>query len=180
METAVQPAPVPEAAVLTILARAGGNPFFLEELARMVMEQRTIAPTEGLPTTIESVLTACIDRLPPEAKHLLQVAAVIGMDSVVPLIQAIVEVPEAVLQRGLTHLQTAELLYETTRGADRILTFKHDLIQQAGYQSLLKSRRQQHHDQTAPPVQIRFPETVETLPELVAHPCSEAGLNDVR
>jgi predicted ATPase len=90
----------------------------------MVVEQRTIDPTEGLPTTIESVLTAGIDRLPPEAKHLLQVAAVIGMDSVLPLLQAIVEVPEAAIQRSLTHLQTAELLYETTRGADRILTLR--------------------------------------------------------
>jgi predicted ATPase len=87
---------VPEAAVRTILARAGGNPFFLEELARMV-EQRNIDPTEGLPTTIESVLTARIDRLPPEAKRPLQVAAVIGKDSVVPLLQAIAELPEAVL-----------------------------------------------------------------------------------
>jgi len=176
VQAIVQPAPVSQAVVQTILARAGGNLFFLEELAHMVVEQRNTHPAEGLPTTIESVLTARIDRLLPEAKHLLQIAAVIGKDSAMPLLQAVAEVPEAAIQRALTHLQTAELLYETARGADRILTFKHVLIQEAAYQSLLRSTRQQVHQRIALALEVRFPETVETQPELLAHHYTEASL----
>jgi predicted ATPase len=74
------------------------------------------------------------------------------------------------------HPRTAELLDETTRGADRIFTFKHVPIQEAAYQSLLKRTRQQYHQQIAQRFETRFPETVERQPELVAHQ-TEAGLS---
>jgi predicted ATPase len=121
-------------------------------------------------------LAARIDRLPLEAKRLLQMAAVIGKDVPVTFLEAIAGLPEVALQRALAHLQAAELLYET-RGVDRALTFKHVLIQEAAYHSLLKSARQGYHQQMAHVVAERFPDIVETQPELLAHHYTEGGLS---
>jgi class 3 adenylate cyclase/DNA-binding winged helix-turn-helix (wHTH) protein len=176
VQAVLRTTPVPESVVQVILARAEGNPLFLEELAHSAMEQGDSHRTAGVPTTIQAVLATRIDRLPLEAKRLLQMAAVIGKDIAVTLLAAIAELPEAALQGSLAHLQTVELLYETTRVADRALTFKHALIQEAAYHSLLKSTRQRYHQQIAQVLAERFPETVETQPELLAHHYTEAGL----
>ena len=92
-----------------------------------------------------------------------------------PLLQAIAELPEAALHRGLAHLQAAEFLYETRLFPERAYTFKHALTQQVAYQSLLTSTRQRYHAQLAQALEAR-PETVETQPELLAHHATEAGL----
>jgi len=120
-------------------------------------------------------LAARIDRLPPEEKQLLQAAAVIGTEVPLSLLQAIAELPEAVLYRGLAHVQAAEFLYETRLFPERAYTFKHALTQQVAYQSLLTSTRQSCHQQLAQVLEAR-PETVETQPELLAHHSTEAGL----
>src|SRR5206468_9503494 len=107
-----------------LIARTEGNPFFLEESVRTLVETgvlvgtpgayRLVQPLQGMPVpaTVQAVLAARIDRLPPEDKHLLQTAAVIGTDVPFALLRAIADVPEAVLHRGLGHLQAAEFLYE--------------------------------------------------------------------
>ena len=96
-----------------ILDTAAGNPFFLEELAWTVREGGVEQPTAMIPDTVQAVLAARIDRLPPVEKRLLQTAAVIGHEVPLHLLQAIAELPEDVLQRGLAHLQAGEFLYET-------------------------------------------------------------------
>src|SRR6516162_1066096 len=103
-----------------LIARTEGNPFFLEERVRTLVETgvlagvpggyRLVQPLQGLqvPATVQAVLAARIDRLPPEDKRLLQTAAVIGMDVPFPLLQGIGEASEEALHRGLAHLQAAE------------------------------------------------------------------------
>jgi class 3 adenylate cyclase/predicted ATPase len=170
-----------------LIARTEGNPFFLEESVRTLVETGVLAgesgtyhlaqalPTIQVPATVQSVLAARIDRLPPEEKQLLQAAAVIGTEVPLPLVQAITELPEVVLHRGLAHLQTAEFLYEMRLFPERAYTFKHALTQQVAYQSLLTSTRQRYHAQLAQVLEAQ-PETVETQPELLAHHATEAGL----
>jgi predicted ATPase len=177
VQDVVRTAPVPEPVVQAILARAEGNPLFLEELPHTAVEQGDAPRRARVPTTLQAVLAARIDRLLPEAKRLLQMAAVIGKDVAVPLLEAIAGMSEAALQRSLSQLQGAELLYATTRGGDRTLTFKHVLIQEAAYQSLLPRPRQQYHQQIVQVLVERWPETVATQPELLAQHYTEAGLS---
>jgi predicted ATPase len=160
-----------------ILARANGNPLFLEELAHTVVEEATSSRQSVLPTTLQAVLAARIDRLVPEAKWLLQVAAVIGKHIPLPLLQAVVEMPAELLQQHLDHLQSAELLYETTWAAAQTVTFKHVLIQEAACQSLLQETRQQVHRQIAQMLSEYYPQIEETQPEWLAHHYTEAGLS---
>jgi len=98
-----------------------------------------------MPATVQAVLAARIDRLPPEDKRLLQTAAVLGHEVPLPLVQAIAELPEAELYRGLTHLQAAEFLYETRLFPEREFTFKHALTHEVAYSSLLQERRRVLH-----------------------------------
>jgi class 3 adenylate cyclase len=170
-----------------LIARTEGNPFFLEESVRTLVETVVLVgepgayrlaqalPTIQVPVTVQAVLAARIDRLPLEEKQLLQAAAVIGPEVPLPLLQAIAELPEAALHRGLAHLQAAEFLYETCLFPERAYTFKHALTQQVAYQSLLTSTRQRYHAQLALALEAH-PETVETQPELLAHHYTEAGL----
>jgi tetratricopeptide (TPR) repeat protein len=112
-------------------------------------------PTIQIPATVQAVLAARIDRLPPEEKRLLQTAAVIGTEVPLPLLQAIAELPEERLQHGLAHVQTAELLYETRLFPEREFTFKHALTHEVAYGSLLLERRRLLH--------ARIVEAMETL-----------------
>jgi class 3 adenylate cyclase/tetratricopeptide (TPR) repeat protein len=140
-----------------LIARTEGNPFFLEESVRTLVETGLLVGAPGayrvaqsldtlhVPATVQAVLAARIDRLPPEEKRLLQTAAVIGMEVPVPLVQAIAELPEAAVHRGLTHLQAAEFLYETRLFPERVYTFKHALTHEVAYASLLQERRRALH-----------------------------------
>ena len=96
-----------------IVAQAAGNPFFLEELTWAAVEHGDDVGSLPLPDTIQAVLAARLDRLPPEAKRLVQIAAVIGPEVPGPLLHRLAGLAEETLQRGLAHLQGAELLYET-------------------------------------------------------------------
>jgi predicted ATPase len=95
------------------VTKAAGNPFFLEELTWAVLEQRPPPATPVIPDTIQAVLTARLDRLPPTERLLLQTAAVIGTEIAVPLLQAIIDIPADALHASLAYLQAAEFLYET-------------------------------------------------------------------
>src|SRR5262249_52564047 len=102
-------------------------------------------PTVQVPATVQAVLAARIDRLPPEEKRLLQTAAVIGTEVPCALLQAIADLPEAALHRGLGHLQAAEFLYQTRLFPQHAYTFKHALTHEVAYGSLLQERRRVLH-----------------------------------
>ena len=150
-----------------LIARTQGNPFFLEESVRTLVETEILVGVRGayhlaqalpgiqVPATVQAVLAARIDRLPPEEKQLLQTAAVIGTEVSLPLLQAIAELPEDVLYRSHAHLQTAEFLYETRLFPEREFTFKHALTHEVAYGSLLQERRRGLH--------TRIVETLEAL-----------------
>ena len=104
-----------------------------------------------MPATVQAVLAARIDRLPPEEKRLLQTAAVIGMEVPLPLLQAIAELPEEALHHGLAHLQAAEFLYETRLFPEPEYTFKHALTHEVAYRSLLQERRRALHARMSRP-----------------------------
>ena len=141
-----------------LIARTAGNPFFLEESVRTLVETGVLVGERGayrlaqalaslqVPATVQAVLAARIDRLPPEEKHLLQTAAVIGTEVPLPLLQAIAERARGeALHRGLAHLQAAEFLYETRLFPERDYTFKHALTHEVAYGSLLQERRRALH-----------------------------------
>jgi class 3 adenylate cyclase/tetratricopeptide (TPR) repeat protein len=140
-----------------LIARTEGNPFFLEESIRTLVEMQVLVgepgayrlaqalPTIQVPATVQAMLAARIDRLPPEDKRLLQTAAVIGHEVPLPLLQAIAEAPEETLQRSLAHLQAAEFLYETCLFPELEYTFTHALTHEVAYSSLLQERRRVLH-----------------------------------
>jgi class 3 adenylate cyclase/predicted ATPase len=136
---------LPEVRLREMVARAGGNPFFLEELAWHAVEQGRPDMPEAVPETVHAVLAARMDQLPPEAKRLLQTAAVIGTEVPFNLWQAIAEQSEEALQRSLTHLQAAAFLSETRLVPDLTYTFKHALSQEVAYESLLTAHRRALH-----------------------------------
>src|SRR5207248_9099908 len=136
-----------------LIARTQGNPFFLEESVRTLVETgvlggecgayRLAQPLDTLqvPATVQALLAARIDRLPPEDKRLLQTAAVIGTEVPGPLLQAIADTADEALYRSLAQLQAAEFLYETILFPERAYTFKHALTHEVAYGSLLHERR---------------------------------------
>jgi class 3 adenylate cyclase len=140
-----------------LIERTEGNPFFLEESVRALVETGVLVGERGayrlakslesmqVPATVHAVLAARIDRLPPEEKRLLQTAAVIGTEVPFTLLQAIVELSEEELRRGLGHLQAAEFLYETSLFPELEYTFKHALTHEVTHGSLLLERRRALH-----------------------------------
>jgi class 3 adenylate cyclase/tetratricopeptide (TPR) repeat protein len=141
----------------TLIDRTEGNPFFLEECVRTLVETRALTGEAGayrlgrevqaiqMPATVQAVLAARVDRLPIEARRLLQAAAVIGMDVPLNLLHAIMDLTEEALRRGLGHLQAAEFLYEVSLFPTVEYTFKHALTQDVAYSTLLQERRRQLH-----------------------------------
>ena len=164
-----------------LIERTGGNPFFLEESVRTLEETGVLVgepgayrlvqelPTIQVPATVHAVLAARIDRLPPEEKHLLQTAAVIGTEVPLTLLQAIAELPEAALHRGLTHLQAAEFLYETRLFPEHAYTFKHALTHEVAYGSLLQERRRVLHARIVEALERLAPDRLAEQVEHLAH-----------
>ena len=164
-----------------LIARTEGNPFFLEESVRALVETGALSGERGayrlarplpsiqVPATVQAVLAARIDRLPPEEKRLLQAAAVIGTDVPLLLLQALGEIPEATLHGALTHLQAAEFLYETRFFPELDYTFKHALTQQVAYESLLQERRRSLHARIVEALEALAGERVAEQVERLAH-----------
>ena len=132
----------------------------------------------GVPATVQTVLAARIDRLPAEAKRLLQTAAVIGKDVPYALLAGVVDTGHDDLPRWLAALVAAEFLYETHAGPDVAYTFKHALTHEVAYGSLLRTTRVEHHAGIARAIMEHFPALADTQPELVAHHYTEAGLTE--
>ena len=122
-----------------------------------------------VPATVQAVLAARIDRLPPEDKRLLQTAAVIGTEVPFPLLQAIAELPEEALHRGLAHLQAAEFLYETSLFPELEYTFKHALTHEVAYGSLLQERRRALHARIVEAIEALSPDRLAEQVERLAH-----------
>jgi class 3 adenylate cyclase/tetratricopeptide (TPR) repeat protein len=164
-----------------LIARTEGNPFFLEESVRTLIETgvlvgtpgayRLVHPLQGMPVpaTVQAVLAARIDRLPPEDKRLLQTAAVIGTDVPFALLRAIADMPEATLHRGLAHLQAAEFLYETRLFPEPEYTFKHALTHEVAYGSLLLERRRVLHARIVEALEALAPDRAAEQVERLAH-----------
>jgi predicted ATPase len=132
-------------------------------------------PPLAIPSTLQDSLMARLDRL-ATAREVAQLGATIGREFSYELLSAISALDDTTLQRGLTQLLSAELLYQRGLPPRAQYTFKHALVQDAAYQSLLKSKRQQVHQQIATALEGQIPDMVETQPELVAHHYTEAGL----
>jgi tetratricopeptide (TPR) repeat protein len=164
-----------------LIARTEGNPFFLEESVRTLVETGVLVgepgayrlaqvlPTIQVPATVQAVLAARIDRLPSEEKRLLQTAAVIGMEVSFALLQAIADLPEEALHRALAHLQAAEFLYETRLFPAPEYTFKHTLTHEVAYGSLVLERRRGLHARLVEALEALAPERVNEQVERLAH-----------
>ncbi len=161
-----------------ILSKADGNPFFLEELARVMAKRRHGAALHMVPDTIQAVLAARIDQLDPPAKQLLQTAAVIGKDVPYALLSLLANLPEDQLTRHLSALQTAEFIHVRRDVPEHAYTFKHALIQEVAYHSLLDHTRQREHERIAHLLETQLPDTVEAQPELLAHHYTQANMTD--
>jgi tetratricopeptide (TPR) repeat protein len=158
-----------------LIVRTAGNPFFLEESVRTLVETGVLVGAPGayrlgqalpamqVPAMVQAVLASRIDRLPPEEKRLLQTAAVIGTDVPFALLRAIADLPEATLHRGLAHLQAAEFLYETCLFPAPEYTFKHALTHEVAYGSLLLERRRLLHARIVEALEALAPEQDDRL-----------------
>ena len=170
----IGPAEVDEPTVEMIVAKAEGNPFFTEELARAVAEGGSPIPGTTVPDTIEGVLMARIDRLAAEDKRVLQAAAVIGRTLPFLLLQMILEPADEGLREHLARLQGAEFLYETRTASELEYTFKHALTHEVAYASLLPAQRRALHARIVDVLESWQREGLEEHVERLAHHAIQA------
>jgi class 3 adenylate cyclase/tetratricopeptide (TPR) repeat protein len=164
-----------------LLARTEGNPFFLEESVRGLMEAGVLAGERGayrllktpesvhVPATVQAMLAARIDRLPTEDKTLLQTAAVVGPVVPAAVLAAVAGAPADTLAEGLARLQAAEFLYETRLFPDVEYTFKHALTHEVAYGSLLQDRRRALHARAVEAIERCYPDRLAEHVERLAH-----------
>ena len=165
-----------------LITHSGGNPFFLEEIVRTLVETEVLigstgayslmktVPTIKVPDTVEAVLAARLDRLKAEDKHLLQSAAVIGMDVPHKLLAAVGDTPSEELASGLMHLQSSEFLYETNLFPEIEYTFNHALTHEVVYGSLLTEQRLELHARIADAIEDLYAERLsEQIDRLANH-----------
>ena len=164
-----------------LIERTGGNPFFLEEIVRTLVETRVLAGERGnyrlekpfssvqVPATVQAVLASRIDRLPPDEKHLLQDAAVIGTDVPFALLREITGLSEEDLRQHLAILQSAEFIYETRLFPDLEYTFKHALTHEVAYAGLLHARRREIHARVVEAIETLYADRLTEQIERLAH-----------
>ena len=172
-----------------LVAKTDGVPLFVEELTKMVLESGLVKEREeqyvlvaplpqlAIPDTLHDSLMARLDRLGP-AKQVAQLGATLGREFSYAVLQAVLPLDEVTLQKELIQLVDAELLYQRGLSPQSRYRFKHVLIQEAAYQSMLRSTRRHHHRRIAQVLEARFPDTCTRHPELVAHHYTEAGLGE--
>ncbi|MCZ6874848.1 MAG: AAA family ATPase, partial [bacterium] len=177
---------LPQEVVEHITGKTDGVPLYVEELTKMLLESDLLREeadayvltgpllTVAIPDTLQDSLMARLDQM-NTAKEVAQLGAVLGREFPYELVQAISSQDEETLQAGLAQLVEAELLYQRGRPPRARYIFKHALIQDTAYASLLRSTQQRVHQQIARQLEARFSETVETQPELVAHHYTEGG-----
>ena len=170
---------LPDAWVEEILRRADGVPLFAEELTRTLLDQASTLPEDGtlplhIPETLQDSLMARLDALGP-VKELAQLGAVLGREFSYDLLLKVSPVKEAELQTALRAAVREELFYQRGTPPEATFLFKHALIRDAAYQSMLRATRQRHHRRVAETLIERLPEITESQPELVAQHWGEAG-----
>jgi class 3 adenylate cyclase/predicted ATPase len=181
--------PLPPEVTAQIIAKTDGVPLFVEELTKAVLEGGLLVagpqgwhldgplPPFAIPATLQGSLAARLDRL-ASVKEIAQIGAAIGREFSYPLLRAIAGRDEPALRAALAQLEEAELLFRSGAPPDARYTFKHALVQDTAYETLLKSRRQILHRQIADALRIEFAAVAAAEPELVAHHLTEAGLDE--
>jgi class 3 adenylate cyclase/predicted ATPase len=180
---------LPAEVMRQIVAKTDGVPLFVEELTKAVLDASWLQegedgyeltgplPPLAIPATLQDALRARLDRL-PTGKAVAQLGATLGRTFAHELLQAVAPLDELTVWHGLVELVQAEVLYQRGVPPQATYTFKHALLQEAAYQSLLKSTRQQYHQRIAQVLTAQFPEMVETQPELLAQHYTAAGLTE--
>ena len=181
---------LPGEMVTQIVDRTDGIPLFVEELTKMVLESGLLVEDAGryrldsplpplaIPATLHDSLMARLDRLAP-VKEVAQIGAAIGRDFSYTLLRCVAGRDDLALSAALGQLEEAELLLRRGKPPEAIYSFKHALVQEAAYESLLKSRRHLLHKHIGDVLRDQFPVIAETEPEVVAHHFTEAGLSEV-
>jgi predicted ATPase len=170
-----------------IVDRTDGVPLFIEELTKAVVESGILTETGNhyavtgpvaplaIPTTLHASLLARLDRLAP-VREVAQIGAALGRQFSHELISAVAPMPQQQLDDALARLVSTELIFRRGNPPDAEYTFKHALVQDAAYSTLLRSRRQQLHARITTTLEGQFPEIVAAQPALLSHHCTEAGL----
>jgi class 3 adenylate cyclase/predicted ATPase len=178
---------LPQQVLAQIVEKTDGVPLFVEELTKAILESGHLKEVDGhydligsfstfaIPATLQDSLMARLDRL-MTGKVIAQLGATIGRQFSYALLQAVAQLNDRTLHEELHRLIEAELLYQRGVPPQATYVFKHALIQDAAYQSLLKSTRQHYHQRIALVLEAQFAETAEAQPELLAHHYTEAGL----
>ena len=171
---------VPAEVMQHLVEKSDGVPLYVEEMTKAILEAGVLQDTNGhytltgpltalaIPTTLQDSLMARLDRL-EAAKGIAQLGATLGRQFSYEVLHAVAQVDETTLQRALRRLIDAELLYQRGVPPHATYLFKHALIQDIAYQSLLKSTRQQYHQRIVQVLEARFPEIVASQPALLAH-----------
>jgi adenylate cyclase len=172
-----------------IIERAQGNPFFIEELVNALVERGDFEGERGsyrlkggidtipLPSTVQAVVAARIDRLEDNAKRVLEIASVIGREISMLVLERIAGLEKAELSEAVQHLRQTELVYDVPPFAQRLLAFRHPLIQEAAYRSLLQERRRDLHSKIAQAIESIFKDRAEERASLLAYHLEQAGEN---
>ncbi|MEM5300159.1 AAA family ATPase [Burkholderia sp. JPY481] len=172
-----------------IIEHTDGIPLFIEELTKTVLESGVLREQNGhyvldgplpplaIPMTLHASLMVRLDRLSP-VREVAQIAAAIGRRFSYELISAVASMPRERLDDALDHLVGAELIFRHGAPPDAEYTFKHALVQDAAYSSLLRDRRRQLHARIAQEIENHFSEVAEQQPEILAEHCTQAGLTD--
>jgi len=175
---------LPAEILIQLTAKSDGVPLFVEELTRMVIESELVhevedhyeltgsLPSLAIPTTLQDALTARLDSL-GSLREVVQLGAVLGREFSYELLRSVSSLDEDLLRSHLQQLVTGEFLYQRRQPPDATYIFKHALFQDAAYGSLLRSTRQQYHQQIGLVLEEKFPNTAETEPELLAHHFAE-------
>jgi predicted ATPase/class 3 adenylate cyclase len=178
---------LPAEVMRQIVAKTDGNPLFVEELTKAVLEAGILVedaegyrlhgplPPLAIPATLQDSLMARLDRLAP-VKEIGQIGAAIGREFSYALVRVLVGRDEIALKYALDQLEQAGLVFRRGEPPEAVYSFKHALVRDAAYESLLKSRRQQLHGQIARALEQKFSDIVVSQPEIVAHHFTEAGL----
>jgi class 3 adenylate cyclase/predicted ATPase len=180
---------LPEFVLQDLLTKTDGNPLFVEEVTKWVLESGVLEHTKdgyqlkgslksvSIPNTLQDSLMARLDRLGP-AKEVAQICATIGREFSYTLVKAISQLGDEILQDDLSKLVAAELLTSKGEIPNAFYSFKHALVQETAYMSLLKKRRQEFHRRIVETLENSLAEVVQSNPELLAYHCSEAGLTE--
>ena len=172
-----------------IVARAQGNPFFIEELVNALVERGDFEGEKGayrlkggidtipLPPTVQAVIAARIDRLEGDAKQALEVASVIGREISISVLEHVCGLDQSGLSQAVQQLRRSELLYDVPPFEQRLVAFRHPLIQEVAYRSLLQDHRREFHSKVAQAIETLFKDRLDERASLLAYHLEQAGEN---